>query len=211
MRVVAAVIFLVLVAIVAFLISTNFVHEAMDTPAARVAAIAALLAFVSGVLGPFVQLMVGYEQAKVGAKAAEANRISAEATMLAAKTAGAREIAKLRMAWIENLRNKLCEYHSLLMNLESDDISPNPETKIAEDRKLSELGTHLDLLLNQQDALHKTLWDISDQIYKTPDQAERAGLDERLIRAGWAVLEAEWQKVTIEMQGGVFQSEARAS
>ena len=34
------------------------------------------------------------------------------------------------------------------------------ETKTAEDRKLSELGTHLDLLLDRTDPLQQTLWTI---------------------------------------------------
>jgi hypothetical protein len=92
------------------------------------------------------------------------------------------------------------------MNFEDDDRTPDPETKTQEDRKMSELGTHLDLLLNQDDPLQKVLWDLSDQIYKTTGQAEKEAFDEPLIRAGRAVLKAEWEKVQIEMQGGPFQS-----
>jgi hypothetical protein len=177
----------------------KIINDVVSSPAALVAVLAAMLAFLSGVLGPLVQ---GY----VGRKQAAASQRSADAAMLSARTAGAREIAKLRMAWMETLRNKLSEYHSILMNLEDEDRTPDAETKTQEDRKLSELGTHLDLLLNQNDPLQKALWDISDQIYKTHGQAEREALDEPLIRAGRAVLKAEWEKVKIEMQGGPFQS-----
>jgi len=177
----------------------KIINDVLNSPAVLVAILAAMLAFLSGVLGPLVQ---GY----VGRKQAAASQRSADAAMLSARTAGAREIAKLRMAWMETLRNKLCEYHSILMNFEDDDRTPDPETKTQEDRKLSELGTHLDLLLNQDDPLQKVLWDISDQIYKTTGQAEKEAFDEPLIRAGRAVLKAEWEKVQIEMQGGPFQS-----
>jgi hypothetical protein len=178
---------------------SKVVTDIEASPAAVVATVAAILAFLSGVLGPFVQW-------RVGRKTAAASQTSADASMLAARTAGALEIAKLRMVWMEPLRNKLSEYHSILMNLENDDRIPDVETRTQEDRKLSELGTHLDLLLNQNDPLQKALWDISDQIYKTPGQPEREALDEPLIRAGRAVLEAEWKKVEIEMAGGEFQT-----
>jgi hypothetical protein len=177
----------------------KIINDVVSSPAALAAVVAAMLAFLSGVLSPLVQ-------GHVGRKQAAASQRAADAAMLSARTAGAREIAKLRMAWMETLRNKLSEYHSILMNFEDDDRTPDPETKTQEDRKLSELGTHLDLLLNQSDPLQKALWDISDQIYKTPGQAEREALDEPLIRAGRAVLKAEWEKVKIEMQGGPFQS-----
>jgi hypothetical protein len=177
----------------------KIVSDVVSSPAALVAVVAAMLAFLSGVLSPLVQ---GY----VGRKQAAASQRSADAAMLSAQTAGAREIAKLRMAWIETLRNKLSEYHSILMNLEDEDSTPDAETKTQEDRKLSELGTHLDLLLNQNDPLQKALWDISDQVYNTAGQAERHALDKPLIQAGRAVLKAEWEKVKIEMQGGPFQS-----
>jgi Tfp pilus assembly major pilin PilA len=119
----------------------KIINDTVSSPAALVAIVAAVLAFLSGVLGPLVQVYVGRKQAA-------ASQRSADAAMLSAKTAGAREIAKLRMAWMETLRNKLSEYHSILMNLENEDRQTDPETKTAEDRKLSELGTHLDLLLN---------------------------------------------------------------
>lgn len=177
----------------------KIINDVLNSPAALVAILAAMLAFLSGVLGPLVQ---GY----VGRKQAAASQRSADAAMLSAQTAGAREIAKLRMAWMETLRNKLSEYHSILMNFEDDDHSPDPQTKIQENRKVSELGTHLDLLLNKNDPLQKALWDISDRVYKTAGQAEREALDEPLVQAGRAVLKAEWERVKAEMQGAPFQS-----
>jgi hypothetical protein len=144
----------------------KIINDVVNSPAALVAVVAAVLAFLSGVLSPLVQVHVGRKQAA-------ASQRSADAAMLSAQTAGAREIAKLRMAWMETLRNKLSEYHSILMNFEDEDRETDAETKTAEDRKLSELGTHLDLLLNQNDPLQKVLWDISDQIYKTNDQSAR--------------------------------------
>jgi hypothetical protein len=166
-------------------------NDVLNSPAALVAVLAAMLAFLGGVLSP---LVAGH----VGRKLVAASQRSADAAMLIARTAGAREIAKLRMAWMETLRNKLSEYHSVL--------TTDPETKTQEDRKLSELGSHLDLLLSRNDPLQKALWNISDQIHRTAGHAERGALDAPLIQAGRAVLKAEWEKVMTEMQGGPFQS-----
>lgn len=177
----------------------KIINAVVTSPATLVAVLAAVLAFLSGVLGPLVQ---GY----IGRKQAAASQRSADAAMLSARTAGAREIAKLRMAWMETLRNKLSEYHSILMNFDDDGCELDPKARIQEDRKVSELGTHLDLLLDLNDPLQRALWDISDKIFKTAEPAERVALDEPLIRAGRAVLQAEWEKVKIEMQGGPFQS-----
>jgi hypothetical protein len=174
----------------------RIINDVLNSPAALVAILAAMLAFLSGVLGP---LVLGH----VGRKQAAASQRSADAAMLMARTAGDREIAKLRMAWMETLRNKLSEYHSVLTTFE-DDRTTAPETKIREDRKLSELGTQLDLLLSQNDPLQKALWNISDKIHRTAGHAERGALDEPLIQAGRAVLKAEWEKVKAEMQGSPF-------
>lgn len=109
---------------------------------------------------------------------------------------------------METLRNKLAEYHSMLMNLEDEAAGgAGDDVIVTENRKLSELGTHLDLLLNQQDPLQKALWDIADRIYKTADQKAREELDAPFIAAGRAVLKAEWEKVKAEMQGAEFQHE----
>jgi hypothetical protein len=178
---------------------TKIINDVLNSPAALVAVLAAMLAFLSGVLGPLVA-------AHAGRKQAAASQRSADAVMLIARTAGARELAKLRMAWMEALRNKLSEYHSVLVNFNDDDRTTDPGTKIQEDRKLSELVAHLDLLLNQHDPLQKALWNISDQIHKTAGPEERGALDEPLIQAGRVVLQAEWEKVKAEMQGGPFQS-----
>ena len=182
----------------------KIVNDILASPAALVAIVAAGLAFLSGVLGPLVQV-------HIGRRAAAASQRSADAAMLSAQTAGAREIAKLRMSWIETLRNKLSEYHSILMNLESDeddgaalDAAAATAKIDSDNRKLSELGTQLDLLLNLNDPLQKALWDISDKIYKTSGQAAREALDEPLIQAGRAVMMAEWERVKAEMQGAPF-------
>ncbi|MCC8975351.1 hypothetical protein [Bradyrhizobium brasilense] len=89
----------------------HLLADILNTPQAVAAIVAAALALVSGVGGPLVALLIGRRQAA-------ASQTSADAAMLAAKTAGFREIAKLRISWMDTLRNTLAEYHALLMNLE---------------------------------------------------------------------------------------------
>ena len=170
----------------------------LENHAAGVAAVAALFALISGVLGPFVQWRVGRRQAA-------ASQTAADASMLTAKTAGAREIAKLRMAWMDKLRDTLSEYHAILMSLKDETL----ETEWlgdSENQKLSQLGTQLDLLLNQNDTKQKQLWDIADRIYHLKTKTERHALDNDLVAAGREVLKGEWEKVKREMRGDGFQT-----
>ncbi|BAR61251.1 S-adenosylmethionine:diacylglycerol 3-amino-3-carboxypropyl transferase [Bradyrhizobium diazoefficiens] len=67
------------------------------------------------------------------------------------------------------------------------------------------LGTQLDLLLNKDEALQRTLWDITDEIYNLEKSADRQARDGPLMEAGRAVLKAEWEKVKREMRSAEFQ------
>jgi hypothetical protein len=169
----------------------------LDSPAASAAIFAALLALIGGVLGPLVQLKIGKKQAAVAKSAAAASQTAANASMQTAKNAGNREIARLRMNWIEKVRDVLAEYHAILMSVETED----GETK----RKLLQLGTQLDLLLNQNDPPQKLLWDIADRIFKTRDIETRKKMDPELISAGRAVFDGEWKKIKAEMKGEDFK------
>jgi hypothetical protein len=158
-----------------------------------VAAIAAaMLAFVSGVLGPFVQLRVGKMQASAAQRAADA-------AMLTAKNAGTREIARMRLAWMDKLRDTLSEYHSILMSVDESDQDK-------EAQKLSLLGTQLDLLLNQDDLKQKALWDVTNNIFICDMREERQNMDRELVEAGRDVLKSEWEKIKAEMRGEVFKA-----
>jgi len=166
--------------------------DILHSPPAVAAIIAAILALFSGVLGPYVQYRIGRRQAA-------AAQTAADAAMLAAKNAGAREIATMRLAWMNKLRDTLSEYHSILVSRENVD-----KQKVAE--KLSRLGTQIDLLLNQDNKIQKALWDITDKIYYSQTIDERQGMDKELVKAGRAVLKAEWEKVKAEMRGEQFKT-----
>jgi hypothetical protein len=187
----------------------RLVADIVSNPQAVAAIVAALFALIGGVGGPVVTLIIGKKQAA-------ASQTSANAAILTAKTAGFREIAKLRMSWMDTLRDTLAEYHSFLMNLEDKEaLVLIPDDGDRKDRtrannvaleKLVLLGTQLDLLLNKDDVLQRKLWDVTDEIYQLESGAARQKLDEPLMAAGRAVLKGEWEKVKREMRGAEFQT-----
>ena len=177
----------------------DVVFEILESPAALAAIAAALLALISGITGPIVQLKIGKRQAAAAQASANASTIAANASMLTAQNAGNREIARMRLAWMDRLRDILSEYHSILMSTEDDAIPGAAQ-------KLSQLGTQIDLLLNRDDKIQKQLWDIADQIYNAVTIEARQSFDEALIKAGRAVFKAEWEKIKAEMRGEPFQT-----
>jgi hypothetical protein len=166
--------------------------DIFHSPPAVAAIFAAILAFVSGVVGPYVQYRIGKKQAAAAQRAADA-------AMLTAQNAGSREIARMRLDWMQKLRDTVSEFHSILMI--RDDVD---QTKLAE--KLSLLGTQLDLLLNRDDKAQQELWDVTDKIYNSQSRDERQSFDAELVKAGRAVLKSEWEKVKAEMRGEPFKA-----
>src|SRR5262245_52732481 len=121
--------------------------------------------------------------------------------MLIAQNAGTREIAIMRLAWMDKLRDTVSQFHSILMIKE--DVE---QEKVAE--QLSLLGTQIDLLLNREDKFQRDLWEITDKIYNSRSREERQSMDPKLIAAGRAVLKAEWEKVKAEIRGEPFKTGA---
>lgn len=183
-------------------------QKIFETPAAAVALIAAAFAFVSGVGGPTASYLIGSRQAEIASKQASASKVSAEAAQLTALNAGTRELAKVRLSWLEALRNNLSEYHSILMTahdphdkLSAEELSALKTKWDVDERRLSHLGTQLDLLLNQEKPLQKALWATSDDILNLTTKKERQARDAELVAAARAVIDFEWQKIKREMRG----------
>ena len=152
------------------------------------------------VLGQIKSVLAAISHNPAAAKqSADAAQRAADAAMLTAQNAGRREIARLRLAWMDKLRDTVSEFHSILM------IRENVERE-KEAEKLSRLGTQIDLLLNREDKVQRDLWDITDKIYKCEAIEERQSMDEELVKAGRAVLKAEWEKVKAEMRGEPFKT-----
>ena len=122
-----------------------------------------------------------------------------DAAMLIAQNAGNREIARMRLEWMQKLRDTVSEFHSILMI--RDDVD---QEKLAE--KLSLLGTQIDLLLTQSDKAQKALWDVTDKIYLSNSREERQSFDKELVEAGRAVFKSEWEKIKAEMRGESFKT-----
>jgi len=185
-------------------------QKILDTPAAAAALIAAVFALVSGVGGPVASYLIGSRQADIAARQASAAKVSADAASATTLSAGDRALANVRLGWLQALRDNLSEYHSILMSaqdphdkLDGEELKALKAKWDTDERRLSYLGTQLDLLLNQQKPLQQKLWKISDDILILKTKKERQTKDEELVAAARAVLDFEWQKIKREMRGSV--------
>ncbi|WP_063676564.1 hypothetical protein [Bradyrhizobium neotropicale] len=111
--------------------SLETLQKLLDTPASTVALLAALFAFVSGVGGPLASYLIGSRQADISALQARASTISADAANVTALNAGSRELARVRLIWLQALRDNLSEYHSILMSAEDPHDGLSPEDRKA--------------------------------------------------------------------------------
>jgi hypothetical protein len=96
----------------------------------------------------------------------------------------------MRLQWVHDLRKILSEYHSVLVSYESTDY-----------RKVSELGTQLDLMLNVDETEQHALWEVADRLFKTQDKDKRIAMDKELMAAGRLVLKKEWKTIKAEQRG----------
>ena len=91
--------------------------------------------------------------------------------------------------WVHDLRKILSEYHSVLVDYQPTDY-----------RKVSELGTQLDLMLNLDETEQRDLWNVAEEVFRTKDKDKRVALDPKLMAAGRRVLKKEWQTIKGELR-----------
>lgn len=148
------------------------------------------VALAVGLSGSLVALIIGWRQGTSSRLSAEAAKASANAAVLTARAAGDRAIATMRIQWVHDLRSVLAEYHSVLLSYKQDDY-----------RKVSDLGTRLDLMLNLDEPEQRELWNVAEEVFRTKDTDKRAALDTKLMAAGRRVLKKEWQTIKWELRG----------
>jgi hypothetical protein len=120
-------------------------------------------------------------------------KTSAEAARTTARKTGERAIAAFRRQWIDTLRKTLSEYHSILM-------TAKPPLPAKDDRKVSELGTQIELMLNPLEDASQELEEIMDKIYNAKSLDERIALDPQFVAAARRVLKDEWKRVKTELE-----------
>src|ERR1700676_3751898 len=135
-------------------------------------------------------MVIGWRQGTSARLSAEAAKASADAAALTARAAGDRAIATMRLQWVQDLRKILSEYHSVLVSYEPADY-----------RKVSELGTQLDLMLNLDEKEQRELWEVAEEVFRTKGKDARVALDPKLMAAGRRVLKKEWQTIKWELRG----------
>jgi len=171
-------------------------------------AAAALIVAAFSIIVSLLSLVVTYS---MGSRQIETAKIAADAAMMNAKHAGTRALANVRLEWLNDLRDTLSKYHSILMSPEDaapdegdDEAKAKAKEKADKDsRDLSYLGTKLDLLLNQKKKYQQALWQVSDDILKienpTEDQYDNA--DRELVVAARNVFDFHWRKIKAEILG----------
>ncbi|QOZ25911.1 hypothetical protein [Bradyrhizobium sp. CCBAU 51753] len=159
----------------------------------KAAVFAAIVAFIIGLSSSFVALIIGWRQGTSARLSAQAAKSSAEAAILTARSAGDRAIATMRIQWVHDLRKVLSEYHSILVSFNTSDN--------ADYRKIAEVGTQLDLMLNLDEEEQRELWEVAEEVFKTKDKGERVALDPKLMAAGRRVLKKEWRRIKLELRG----------
>ena len=150
-------------------------------------AVATSLAAV--LIAPIVQIIIGFKQARIAKFSAEAAKLSAEAALQNSRNTGIQLIAGSRQNWIDNLRDTLSEFHSITL---TENEYPYPKEI---DRKLSMLGTKVELLLNPREDSSKLILSLINRIYDAKNIEERESLDLEFIAAGQAILKNEWDRV----------------
>jgi hypothetical protein len=170
-------------------------------------AAAALIVAAFSMFASLLSLVVTY---RMGSKQIETAKIVADAAMMNAKHAGTRALANVRLEWLNDLRDTLSKYHSILMSpedgaSESDDKAKGKAKEKADQdtRDLSYLGTKLDLLLNQRKKYQQALWQVSDDILKieNPTEDEYDKADKQLVAAARNVFDFHWRKIKAEILG----------
>jgi len=182
--------------------------------ALAVSVTAAVISFIAGyfIAAPLRGgLIAALQPILITPTAAAALIVAAFSIMMNAKHAGTRALANVRLEWLNDLRDTLSKYHSILMSPEDaapdegdDEAKAKAKEKADKDsRDLSYLGTKLDLLLNQKKKYQQALWQVSDDILKienpTEDQYDNA--DRELVVAARNVFDFHWRKIKAEILG----------
>ena len=67
-------------------------------------------------------------------------------------------------------------------------------------RKVSDLGTQIDLLLNRDEPAQAELWQIAQNIHDAETIAERHALDGVLVAKARIVMKTEWERIKKELR-----------
>jgi hypothetical protein len=106
---------------------------------------------------------------------------------------GARAVANFRQEWINTLRQALAQYHSIMMTTQ-------PPLSCDDDRKASDLGTRIELMLNPTEDASQELEAAIDKIDVCQTLDGRLTMDKEFAAAARRVLKQEWDRVRAETQ-----------
>jgi hypothetical protein len=162
----------------------------METAAISAFAAAAAALIAASVAG--IQLYLGLRQSKVALIAAEAARKSAEST-------GRRRIAEFRQKWIDDVRDTLSEYQSLLILAALPRNSQEGTLTWDNNIRLHTLRLKLEMLLNPAEKATSELFNAIGGVMMThgvPGKVDKSAL---VADAAQKILKAEWRRLQDEL------------
>lgn len=174
-------------------------------------------------VAPKTALQVAEKQAEVAREAVSASAASAtaarEAAMASTNNAataarsaenqGIHAVARLRQEWINELRGRIAQAHSLLSNREQASASHDGADKTANDsaadlkyrREANEAVAKIELLLNMEEPPAQALMAAIRRLEKAGALPERQAAAREVVTCGQAVLKEEWDRVREELTG----------
>jgi hypothetical protein len=157
----------------------------MDAPTLSAFAAAAAAVAATAVAG--INLYIGHRQSKAAI-------LSAHAAIKTADSVGHRRIAEFRQEWIENVRDTLSEYLSLLILVTGEDPLTQEDHK-----RLLALRTKLQLLLNPDEDHTKALMKVLDDIQAEHTVGSRVTKSSEAVMTAIDLLKAEWIRLQKEL------------
>jgi len=148
---------------------------------------------------------VARESASAAELSAQAAKDQAAAAVRAAEDTGVHAIARLRQAWIDELRSRVAQAHSLLANA----LPPPGEFydayaahRVQRTIETNEVIAKIELLLNPGEQQSRALMEALDELQNSgTGLSGRKAAAGKVVKAAQEILKTEWDRVKRELRG----------
>lgn len=148
---------------------------------------------------------VARDSASAAELSAQAAKDQAAAAVRAAEDTGVHAIARLRQAWIDELRSRVAQAHSLLANAlppPGDQFDEYAANRVQRTILTNEVMAKIELLLNPGEKESKALMQALDALQNCgTGVSERQSAGGKVVRAAQLILKIEWDRVKRELRG----------
>ncbi len=148
---------------------------------------------------------VARESASAAELSALAARDQAAAAVRAAEDTGVHAIARLRQGWIDELRSRVAQAHSLLANAlppPGDQLDEYAANRVQRTIEANEVMAKIELLLNPGEEGSKALMQALNELQRCgTGLSERQAAGGKVVTAAQVILKTEWDRVKRELRG----------